>query len=295
MAGSATLENQETPLRQASFGILILFWLCTLAACSAPRPAVDLEANLHQGNYAPPPAALGDSLTVVSYNIAFAKRIEAALADLRAHPPLVKPDILLLQEMDTPGARKIARALEMNYVYLPSYVHPEHAKTFGIAVLSPWPVVASQALVMPHGDPATGHRRKALAVDLRIGPHLVRAVSVHLSTMIVPQAKRLEQAQTVVDSLCAVDYPVIVAGDFNSATEYDMTLFARTMRKGGFRLARLPAGPTADGGVFNRVGPALVLDHIFYRGFPKHGQTGRLEDVLGSDHLPIWARLPRPR
>jgi len=269
--------------------------MCTLAACSAPPPAVDLDANMHRGDYALPPGAPADSLTVISYNIAFAKRIDEALADLRAHPPLVKPDILLLQEMDTMGARKIARALEMNYLYLPSYVHPEHARTFGIAVLSPWPIVGRQAVVLPHADPATGHRRKALAVDLRMGPHLVRAVSVHLSTMIVPQAKRLEQAQAVLDSLCAVDYPVIVGGDFNSATDWDMTLFGRTMRKGGFRLARLPDGPTADGKLFNRVGPALVMDHIFYRGFPKHGPTGRLEDVLGSDHLPIWARIPCPR
>ncbi len=282
-------------VRLAFVAIATISLIYTLSACTPPPPVTNLTANLHQGNFATTPTSVPDSLTVVSYNIAFALEIDAALNDLTRDPSRQNPDVLLLQEMDTAGVEKIARALALNYVYWPSYVHGRHARTFGVAVLSRWPIVDQKVVLMPHPDPATGHQRKAVAADLQIGPHRIRAVSVHLSTMIISQSKRLDQATVVLDSLCAVDYPVIVGGDFNSATSYEATLFHQLMRKDRFRLARLPAGPTAKGRLFGRVGPAQVLDHIFYRDFPGHGTTGRLDDILGSDHFPIWAHLACPR
>jgi hypothetical protein len=61
------------------------------------------------------PAASPDgALRVVTFNIEYAKRIDAALEALRSHPELRGADVIALQEMDAPGVERIARALALN-------------------------------------------------------------------------------------------------------------------------------------------------------------------------------------
>lgn len=262
--------------------------LILLMGCSGRVAYSPIADHLHQGNYGVAPTVVGDSLRVASYNIAFAQEIEQGLQDLQNNPHLVDADIILLQEMDRQGTDQMAKTLRMNYVYWPAFVHQYHGRTFGNAVLSRWPIVGQEAVVLPHPNPVDGHHRLAVAADVQVGSNRVRAVSVHLSTIVVSLENRMEQATTLIDSLAAPDYPTVFGGDFNTAGKAGVQALRRLMRKAGYRQVRLPTGATASGGILNLTGHKLILDHFFYTGLTG-GSSGIDRTTLASDHYPIWS------
>src|SRR5258705_5512833 len=103
---------------------------------------------------APPPTttahADGHLLRAVTYNAQWGKHIDRAINALQTRAPLPDADIVVLQEMDAEGTRRIADALGMSWVYYPAAVHPKLGHDFGNAVLSRWPIVADEKLMLPH-------------------------------------------------------------------------------------------------------------------------------------------------
>jgi endonuclease/exonuclease/phosphatase family metal-dependent hydrolase len=230
---------------------------------------------------------------VVSYNIQYGQKLAQAVADLRNAAQLDDIDVLLLQEMSTAGVDSIARALSFNYVYYPAYIHPQRGHLFGNAVLTPWPITGKRVLTLPHGNPFTADQRIAVAADLKVGAAPLRAVSVHTSTLVLAQDRRMEQFQAIIDGLGGVDGPIIIGGDFNTATEYEVKLAQRLFRHAGFRRVRLPQGPTLDRPLLRLGGWSPVMDHIFFRQL-EMGDTGTIKEALASDHWPIWATFSWP-
>src|SRR5918999_3000170 len=122
-----------------------------------------------------PPAATAesrthaDTLLIVSFNIEFARRIDAAIALLSSDPALRGADVILLQEMDAPGTQRIARALGMWYVYYPAIFHRRTRRDFGNAVLARWPIVGDAKLVLPHASWYAGTHRTATVATVQLG------------------------------------------------------------------------------------------------------------------------------
>ena len=239
------------------------------------------------------PTAVGDSLTVVTWNIQFGEKLDLAVAELRTHARLAAADVLLVQEMERAGVAALADSLGMHYVYGLAAVHPHHAKLFGNAVLSRFPIVAHDSLVLPYDTPLTGHNRIAVAADIDLGDGvLLRAISVHTATMVVGQEQRLEQAAATLDSLGG-DGPAIVAGDFNTVSDWEVTLLRRVARRAGFTHLRLPPGPTVANRYKKLPGSETVLDHVLVRGLAA-GSRGVERTTTASDHYPVWAVIARP-
>jgi endonuclease/exonuclease/phosphatase family metal-dependent hydrolase len=269
--------------------LLIAIPLLSLAhGCGKKVDFSPTDAHFHYGLYAPEAAASRDSLLVVSYNIQYGEDLDLAVADLKAAAHLHPVDILLLQEMSTISADSIARALAFNYVYYPAYVHPSTGRLFGNAVLTPWPITWQRVLILPHGNPLSKDQRIAVATEIEVGGQPIRAISVHTATVVLAQEKRMEQAQTVVDSLSSVTTPIIIGGDFNTVIEYEVTLLQRLFRRAGFQRARPPGGATVDRTLLKLTRQQPVLDHIFYRGLDLR-HSGIVAQADASDHLPIWA------
>jgi endonuclease/exonuclease/phosphatase family metal-dependent hydrolase len=269
--------------------------LVILAGCGLVKTGYAPErVNVHQGAgqvaYAP---AAGDSLIVVSWNIQFGRRVRTALAEIRADSNLARADIFLLQEMDTDGVRLLADSLGFNFVYGPASVSPKSKDLFGNAVLSRWPIMDHRILILPHETLLTGHRRIAVAADIDLGGRGLRAVSLHTATMIMDQDKRMEQAAAVRDSLGDFAGPVVMGGDFNTVSEYEVTLLRRTLRKLGLKAVRLPDGPTISNRIKKMPGETAVLDHLFVRDLVP-GSRGVVEGATASDHYPIWAVVGLP-
>lgn len=254
-----------------------LLGLCACRAASnyqspsGPRYTADLPSSPSAATRATPAA-----LRVVTFNVKYARHIDRAIVVLRSTAGVRNADIIALQEMDAEGTRRIADALGMAFVYYPAGIHPK-AGDLGNAILSRWPIVADEKLMLPHLGQVRHSARIATAATILVGDLAVRVYSVHLGTPAdIGPGRRRDQAQAVLAD--AALYPrVVVAGDMNSrgiGKEFSAVGFLWPTEHNPFTTA-----------VFN-------WDHIFFKGFasPETAATGVVRDTLRtSDHDPVWA------
>ncbi len=234
-----------------------------------------------------PAPASPHTIRVVTYNVQWGKHIDRAINVLTTRAPLPGADIVVLQEMNAPGTQRIAEALGMNWVYYPVFVHPRAGGDMGNAVLSRWPIIADEKLMLPHIAGLRHAQRIATAATVMVGDVRVRVYSAHLGTPSdIRPSKRRDQARTIVADAAA--YPlVIIAGDMNShgiGKEFIANGFLWPTEHNGFTTA-----------IFN-------WDHVFLKGFTVPTPTatapkvyGVVRDTLGtSDHDPVWAVAQLP-
>ena len=261
------------------FGVLGLT-LVAIAGCRTGRNYVSPDGPRYAG--APRASTTTDypdstRLRVVSFNIAFARHVDSAIALLTSEPALRGADVILLQEMDEKATGRIAEALGLGYVYYPAVLSFRTQRAFGNAVLCRWPIVADGKVVLPHVSRFGRTQRTATAATIRVGSRLVRVYSTHLGTMsdLAPVSRR-EQLRAILAD--AGQYPrVVIGGDMNDEG------VGRVARDMGY------AWPTQHGPSTHLLGR---LDHIFIRGLasPDSGAAGTVLDARGSsDHLPVWA------
>ena len=275
--------------------------------------------------FAGPTSGLGvpaDALRVVSFNIRYSQNVAGAIEVLRAHQELRQPDVLLLQEMDLRGVREIAEALKMGYVYYPSARHPIKMKKdanrgmsrahpefgyFGTGILSPWPLVDDQKIVLGRGyDRAL---KVAVAATVCWADRKVRAVSVHLPRPLREhfEAELRGLAACVLEGTCesptlavpptrwADGVPpgnFVIAGDFNSSGRAQLQALGRVFEGRGEEAPGLRS-------TFNLLGVRLLprwlsFDHIVHgKAFSvAPGQSGVVSiSRTVSDHHPVWAVL----
>jgi endonuclease/exonuclease/phosphatase family metal-dependent hydrolase len=254
---------------------------------SAPRRFLRRRASRNYTHPSEPRYAGGElpasvpasAIKVVTFNVKFAKQLSRAVTLLSRAPALREPDVLLLQEMDAPGAAAIAGGLGMAYVYYPNTVHPVAHKDFGCAILSRFPIADDRKILLPHLARFRGIQRAAVAATIRIGSREVRVYNVHLATMVDngPRQRR-EQLGAVLED--ADRFPqVVLSGDFNSDRVPEIAL------------ARGYTWPTRGLGPTNAI---WALDHILLKGLELTAPTafGAVRDSSrASDHKPVWARI----
>ncbi len=227
------------------------------------------------------PAGASDTLRVVTFNVRYGMRVDSAIAALSREPGLRGADVVLLQEMDDAGTRRVAAALGMAYAYYPAMYHVTTERDFGEAILSRWPIVDAEKLILPHHGWLNRTQRIAVAATIRVSEKLVRVYSVHLATAFeLPVGARRAQLRAVIRDAAA--WPrVILGGDLNSGDV------------GGVALAAGFLWPT-------RAGPRTTFlgrwDHVFLKGFalPDSAAAGTGANHHASDHRPVWARAILP-
>jgi endonuclease/exonuclease/phosphatase family metal-dependent hydrolase len=217
-------------------------------------------------------------LRIVTFNLKFGEQIDRAAAVLSQPGPLRDADVLVLQEMDRPGTEQLSHELQLNYVYVPSAVHPSSRRDIGVAILSPWPMGDVGKVPLPHPHRVHRMRRSAARATVETVSGPVRVYAVHLETPFgASGGARRAQARAVLRDAAAWDGPVVIAGDFNG------TGGAREMAKAGF--SWLTRGVRNTAWVFD-------LDHILVRGLCATADppAARGPHVRGvSDHRPVWA------
>ena len=161
-------------------------------------------------------AAPVQTLRIVSFNIEMGLHVDGAIRLLQSHQQTRSADLILLQEMDDAGTRRVAEAFDMGYVYYPADLSLTTHRDFGNAVLSRWPIVEDAKIALPHLGVFGQLQRIATAATLDVGGTPVRVYSVHLGTLInVTAGARRDQLRTVLAD--ARRYPhVVIAGDLNS-------------------------------------------------------------------------------
>ncbi len=278
--------NKARPVASPLWALLVLGLLtgCPLMAsypdAAGPRYSGDYRPVVPTGVEAPA------SITVVTYNLAFAEHVTEAIASLSS-PPLAGADVIAMQEMDAPSVERIAKELGLSYVYYPASVAKD-GDDFGNAVLSRWPITADQKINLPHDDPYHQQHRIGVAatVDIRGTPFQV--VSVHGATPIVGLGARLDQAETVIHAVEGAAPAQVIAGDFNTSDPGSLTQTVKLFEDWGFLWASEGVGDTVD----SIIG-GLTLDSVFTKGLTPV-ERGVDERPSGSDHQPVWVRFAWP-
>lgn len=271
-----------------SFGSAWVLLACGILAggCRGGLNYLERDAPRYSQPAPPgPPAARqrGDTLRIVTFNIAFSRKLDTAIAVLSNDAMLRGADVIFLQEMTARGTQRIAGALQMGYVYYPAIYHYRSKQDFGNAVLSRWPIVADEKLILPNRSRYARTQRTATAATILIDSVRVRAYSSHLGTVFdIGSGSRRAQLETIVNDAKA--YPrAIIGGDMNTASLGDV------VRQGGL------AWPTEHGARTTRFGR---WDHVLVRGFdlPTRDAAGVSEERIGaSDHKAVWVSVLLPR
>jgi endonuclease/exonuclease/phosphatase family metal-dependent hydrolase len=260
-------------------GGLFCLALIVSAGCANAVNYADPVGPVRVGRADASPVGTGH-LKVVTFNIRFGEQPARAARLLSENPSLRAADILLLQEMDDEGTRLIAGELAMNYVYVPSAVHPRSHRDFGVALLSPWRIDAPRKVPLP-GENALLHLRRSAAsgiVHTGIGDILVYAV--HFETPFgASDATRRMQARALLQDSKGWQGPLLIGGDFNGTDAADELAHA------GLSWITRQLHDTA--------GP-FDLDQIVVRGLcvidrPAVLNTPELRAI--SDHHPVWTLL----
>ncbi len=266
---------------------LSLGWFAVVIACASAVCGCELAQNYtdpngprYSGEYAPDPSAISilPELKLVTFNIQFGNHVTQATAELQQRQALSNADLILLQEMDPAGTDAIAKELQQNYVYYPGSV--QHGKDFGNAVLSRWPIVSDQKIILPHRNPTDGRIRICVAATVRTPYGDLRAYSVHNETPWLGPRGRLEQAETIVNHARLSEFPVAAAGDFNTSDPGALDATVSLWEAAGFTWASSDSGDTAG---------SFVLDSTFTRDFDALASGTVATDA--SDHRPQWVHV----
>jgi endonuclease/exonuclease/phosphatase family metal-dependent hydrolase len=265
-----------------------LVWLFagSASACALVKNYDDPDGPRYSASFAPEPAAAADvvleELTVCSYNIELSEHITEAIGDLESDGNLRTCRVVLLQEMDWPGARSVAEALALDVVYYPGSIHS--GRDFGNAVLSRWPIVDDSKLILPHRNPTNGRIRIAVSATLDAPSGLITAYSMHGDTPWLGPAARLDQAEAVAADAARLDGPVVVGGDFNTSDPRSVEKTVALFASHAFSWASAQVPPEVDGPLGK-----LTLDHMFVKGFSV--TAAGAAPTHASDHQPIWVKL----
>ena len=255
-----------------------------LSSCGAALNYVEQDFPKYAENLAATPVSPAERITVVTFNLKYAKNVALAIQEFRAWPELAEADIILLQEMNWVGTQEMAKALGYNYLYYPASIHPWTDELFGNAILSKWPISQTEKLMLPYTNPLTKQQRIATAATITIDGLPVRVYSIHLETMLLSQVKRFEQVQTILAHIQKQEQVphYIVGGDFNMVSAREISMTSSLFSDAGFEAATVGVGATAA--KFWR------LDHIYTKGMQLI-EAGKESRSASSDHLPVWIIL----
>jgi endonuclease/exonuclease/phosphatase (EEP) superfamily protein YafD len=218
------------------------------------------------------------NLTLVTFNTAFGEAQAIAAFLLREDP-----DIAVLQEV---GARQL---LELRALLRHRYPHSHACVARGCAAAiftkRPWAAAGQEhwtqdvpeTIWIQLDDPGIG-RLRVVGVHLAL-PYRAEAQTRHVERLIALRA--------------SIDGPVIIAGDFNM-TPWSYRL-QRLLASAGLRrhATFLRSWPTDRYPQPRPPAPAFLIDHVLTTPGIRSVSI-RTGPVVGSDHLPVVARLRLP-
>lgn len=224
-------------------------------------------------------------MRVVSWNVELGLNIDRAADALLEHQDLRGADVVLTQEMSVESSDRLAQRLGVTSMYDSAAPHPKTGQPFGNAIMSRHELRDPMHVLLPHVARVDGQPRSALFATVSIDGSDVLIGSVHIETVLLSLRRRVRQLQPIVDVVEGRAGPVVIGGDFNTASTRSRRAFERALAPSG--LERLSG---VDTETFRRFGRPFVLDHFFGQevSVVKSGVTP-IKQV--SDHEPIWIEL----
>lgn len=223
------------------------------------------------------PAARGPGISLISFNMYKANPDPAAVARWLLRE---RADVVVLLEVH-PRHHAALAPLRRFYPYVYDCSSQERCST---VIYSRTPAVAVRPWA--NGDADNRRALSAVTADFRIGDTVVPVTAVHLSRP-WPLGDQTKDMAQLGQALAVFGRRGVLVGDFNSAP----WTFAMRRLSGAAQL-RLASG---GGGTWPATFPPalrLPLDQL-YVGPCLAADSVRLGPRLGSDHLPLMARISR--
>ncbi|WP_242457727.1 endonuclease/exonuclease/phosphatase family protein [Pedobacter sp. BS3] len=229
-------------------------------------------------------------LRIVSYNIHHGTPINSAsgAVDLNNIAKVIKaqnPDLVALQEVDKntkraglDEAKVLAEQLGMSYFFSKSINYD--GGEYGIAVLSKYPVLASERIELSN-EAAGGEQRTVAIVTVEIPDfEKIRFACAHLDLVLENRTAQIGQLN---DLSKASQYPLLVAGDFNTTPDSpEIALLKKEFSLGCTTNCAL---------TFPADKPAKTIDYIVLNPAAAKKLTVKSYNAvagqLASDHLPL--------
>jgi endonuclease/exonuclease/phosphatase family metal-dependent hydrolase len=227
-----------------------------------------------------------DSLNVVTFNIKKAEKIELAISELKQFEQTRNVDVYLLQEMDEKGAAAIAKALRLNYLYIPIVYDRADQKNIGNAILSRGTITHPEKLILPHAKWQNQQRRDVTIGEVTVHQKKILVYSVHTETFAMSRDKRMDQVDAIIAhaKLQSPNYQyLLIGGDFNTLFPKDGEWVVDKFTGNGFDWSTASVGSTARA-MYGLVKPRH--DYLFSKGLTVT-KAGRIEACRSSDHYPI--------
>ncbi len=238
------------------------------------------------------------ALKVMSYNIHIANppSKKAGYTDLPAIAQVIKrekPDLVALQEVDaytkrsgsdSHQAKDLARMAGMHYFFAKAM--DRSGGEYGVAVLSRYPITESKAIRLPLPQSNLGGENRAAAlIVVEINKQKLIFVGTHFDHK--SDENRSYQANQLLSQIAEYQqYPLIVAGDFNMASDNKtFAVFNKDFNKG---CVNCPF-------TFSATKPWTTIDYILLNKkaeqiFNIKGYR-TIDEKYASDHLPLVADL----
>jgi endonuclease/exonuclease/phosphatase family metal-dependent hydrolase len=229
------------------------------------------------------------SITISSLNLHCGLSGRGHPFDVPAALERLRGDVIAVQEAWSPadgaddvaagaaalGARLIRAEVSTGTSLAELSIAPEPGRgSWGIAVLTTLPVISHEVVELGRA-PGDRHRRAALVCSVTApGGWPLRLVNTHLTHRFTSPAQLFRLAL----HLAPDPTPTVIVGDLN------MPRLATWVAAG--------YAPTVRGRTFPADGPLIQLDHVLASPQLVSLDAAVLEP-LGSDHLPIRARLRR--
>jgi endonuclease/exonuclease/phosphatase family metal-dependent hydrolase len=235
---------------------------------------------------APRPAAAKNELRPATYNIHYGYDTHWHLS-LEVQAQTIEAsgaDVVALQEVDTgrptsymvDNALWLSRRLGMEVVYLPCVEY-----LTGIALLSRYPVLASEGVLLPSELEQTG----IIWAELDLGDRPVNAFAIWMGLEPDERARQLNAALPFLD---AHPGPAVWGGDFNSTP--DSPVYARIAGAGfvdPFPTLALGSPPTSPA-----INPLKRIDFVWLRGLKS--VDAQVAGSTASDHRMVIVEASLP-
>ncbi len=192
---------------------VFLAGLIGLAACQSQQNLRSLSPS--------PRAVSGAPLVVMSYNIRlgigtrprtgniydmpWGRNLPAIIDEIRT----VDPDVVGLQEVAGAGqAKALARALNMNYAYVPHETARVSGRWWGVAILSKFPIAKSRGVEISFGR---GNQRTVIVSTLNMQGKNATFLSIHKDK----DLKDGSSVEAIMEIVASIKGPATLIGDFN--------------------------------------------------------------------------------
>jgi endonuclease/exonuclease/phosphatase family metal-dependent hydrolase len=258
--------------------------------------------NIRTGNTAGTPS-INKRLTVMSYNIRVGyggkdHGVDPYTLSMRKEnlPPIVAaiqsidPDIVGLQEVRGSGqARRLAKAMDMNYAYTWHDTGSSRPSWWGVAILSKYPILKAKGIQISSGR---GNTKSALICTVDIGGQPATFFSIHKDK----DLKDGSSFKAIMRAVDKIENPIVLIGDLNMyPDDWRMKLLQPRFIDTAMAVDTESAKNARYTGTFLGIGRIdyVLVDSRYFEVQDSGIIARELWDA--SDHLAYYARIiPKP-